>query len=146
MPKNYTVTTRIARPIHDVFNAIVSADRLSRYFTNQSSGDLRVGDRVVWHWNDYGDSEITVSLVEADHRIELVFDSNQWKKTPEDSYDVRVTFDLEAVNDDETKLSISESGWKTDAAGLKGSHDNCSGWTHMAMCLKAYIEHGIDLR
>ena len=43
-------------------------------------------------------------------------------------------------------LSISESGWKTDREGLKGSHDNCSGWTHMAMCLKAYLEHGLDLR
>jgi hypothetical protein len=43
-------------------------------------------------------------------------------------------------------LSISEQGWKTDAPGIKGSLDNCGGWTHMAMCLKAYIEHGIDLR
>ncbi len=45
-----------------------------------------------------------------------------------------------------TMLSISEQGWLTDEAGLKGSHDNCSGWTHMALCLKAFVEHGIDLR
>jgi len=50
------------------------------------------------------------------------------------------------LEDGATMLSISEEGWKTDAEGLKGSHDNCGGWTHMVMCLKAYIEHGIDLR
>ena len=43
-------------------------------------------------------------------------------------------------------LSISESGWKTDEEGLKGSHDNCGGWQQMAMCLKAYLEYDIDLR
>jgi hypothetical protein len=43
-------------------------------------------------------------------------------------------------------LSISEQSWKTDVPGLKASHENCSGGTHMAMCLKGYIEHGLDLR
>ena len=63
-----------------------------------------------------------------------------------ESYPVKVIFEFEALDDGNTMLSISEEGWKTDADGLKGSHDNCGGWTHMAMCLKAWIEHGIDLR
>ncbi len=73
-------------------------------------------------------------------------DSNEWHKTTGRSYDVVVTLEFEALDNGGTRLSISEAGWMTDAEGLKGSHDNCSGWTHMAMCLKAYLEHGIDLR
>ena len=76
----------------------------------------------------------------------MTLDSRAWEKTRDEAYPVTVVFELEALDDGTTMLAISESGWKTDADGLKGSHDNCSGWTHMAMCLKAWIEHGIDLR
>ena len=143
MTKSYTVNTQIARPVADVYDAVVSSDRLNRYFTNQSSGDLKEGDRVTWHW---GDHPVTVRKVEPNRRIELVLDSNEWHKTTGRSYDVVVTLEFEALDNGGTRLSISEEGWMTDAEGLKGSHDNCSGWTHMAMCLKAYLEHGIDLR
>lgn len=77
--------------------------------------------------------------------IELALDPKEWKKTQDDSYEVLVIFEFEEVEGG-TMLSISEKGWKTDAEGLKGSHDNCGGWTHMSMCLKAYLEHAIDLR
>jgi uncharacterized protein YndB with AHSA1/START domain len=77
--------------------------------------------------------------------IELALDSKEWEKTQSEAYEVLVIFEFEELEDG-TMLSISEQGWKTDAPGIKGSLDNCGGWTHMAMCLKAYIEHGIDLR
>ena len=78
--------------------------------------------------------------------IELALDSREWDKTKDEAYEVRVIFDFEALDEGGTLLSISEEGWKTDADGLKGSHDNCGGWSQMAMSLKAWIEHGIDLR
>jgi hypothetical protein len=43
-------------------------------------------------------------------------------------------------------VQISESGWRSDAEGLARSHDNAGGWMHMMCCLKAYLEHGINLR
>jgi len=87
-----------------------------------------------------------VDQVVPNKLIRLTLDSKAWKKTAGDGYDVSVIFEFEPLDDGSTLLSISEAGWKTDADGLKGSHDNCSGWTHMAMCLKSWIEHGIDLR
>ncbi|MDE0753961.1 MAG: hypothetical protein OSB26_04830 [Woeseiaceae bacterium] len=57
-----------------------------------------------------------------------------------------VVFEFEALDESSTRLSISEEGWKTNAAGLKASHDNCGGWMHMGTCLKAWMEHEIDLR
>lgn len=145
MSRNYTVRTKILRPVADVFDAIVSSDRLKRYFVNGASHDLVEGERVMWRWDDYGESPVVVRRVVVNERIELALDSKEWQKTANEAYEVLVIFEFEELKDG-TMLSISEQGWKTDADGLKGSHDNCGGWTHMAMCLKAYIEHGIDLR
>ena len=145
MSRNYTVQTRIKQPVADVFDAIVSSERMMKYFVNGASSDLIEGETVTWYWDHYGENPITVRKVVENELIELALDSREWDKTKDETYEVLVIFELEEL-DDGTMLTISEQGWKTDADGLKGSHDNCGGWTHMAMCLKGYIEHGIDLR
>jgi uncharacterized protein YndB with AHSA1/START domain len=147
MARSYTVQTKILRPVADVFDAVVNSDKLCKYFTDRSTGDLKKGEVIGWHWNHYEPTlPVTVNKVVENELIELILDSAEWKKTTSEAYPVRVIFEFEALDDGATMLSISEDGWKTDADGLRGSHDNCGGWTHMAMCLKAYLEHGIDLR
>ena len=145
MSRNYTVQTKIRRPVADVFDAIVSSDRAKQYFVNGASGDLVEGETVVWRWDHYGENPVVVKKVVANELIELAIDSKEGDKTKSEAYEVLVILEFEELEDG-TMLSISEQGWRTDADGLRGSHDNCSGWTHMAMCLKAHIEHGIDLR
>jgi len=134
------------RPVADVFDAIVSREKMVLYFVDAASDDLREGETIRWHWNHYGENPVVVKKVIENQLIELALDSREWDKTKNETYDVSVIFEFEELDDGGTLLSISEEGWKTDADGLKGSHDNCGGWTHMAMCLKAWIEHGIDLR
>lgn len=146
MARNYTVRTKILRPVAEVFDAIISREKLCRYFTDKASGDLVPGEVIRWHWDHYGELPIRVDEVIANERIVLTLNSRDWDKTASDAYDVSVVFDFEPLDDGNTMLSISEAGWKTDADGLKASHENCSGWTHMAVCLKSWIEHGIDLR
>ena len=146
MARNYTVRTKILRPVAEVFDAIISREKLCHYFTDKASGDLVPGEVIRWHWDHYGELPIRVDEVIANERIVLTLNSRDWDKTASDAYDVSVVFDFEPLDDGNTMLSISEAGWKTDADGLKASHENCSGWTHMAVCLKSWIEHGIDLR
>ena len=147
MSTNYTIHTRINRPIADVFDAITTGDKLCRYFTSKTSGDLVEGETITWRWAEYNaELPVRVARIVVNEYIELTLDSGAWEKTTVEAYPVTVRFDFEALEDGSTMLAISESGWKTDADGLKGSHDNCSGWTHMAMCLKAWIEHDVDLR
>lgn len=146
MSRNYTVSSKINRPVGEVFNAVVEREHLVNYFTDQSSGNLSAGDRVVWHWQAWGDHPVTVRSVEENRRIELVLNSKDWNKTRNEEYDVLLVFEFEESDEGGTILSISESGWRTDEEGLKGSHDNCGGWMHMISCLKAYLEYGIDLR
>jgi uncharacterized protein YndB with AHSA1/START domain len=134
------------RPVADVFDAIISKEKMMKYFVDGASEDLNKGATIKWHWNHYGENPVIVKNIIENRLIELTLDSREWDKTRDEAYDVSVIFEFEELDDGGTLLSISEDGWKTDADGLKGSHENCGGWTHMAMCLKAWIEHGIDLR
>ena len=146
MARNYTVQTKIMRPVADVFDAIICKEKMMKYFVNGANEDLTEGATIRWHWNHYGENPIAVTRIVENKLIVLTLDSREWEKTTDEAYDVKVIFEFDALEDGATMLSISEEGWKTDVAGLKGSHDNCGGWTHMAMCLKAWIEHDIDLR
>lgn len=143
--RNYTIHTRIECGIETVFQAIVDESQLVRYFADRSSGPLQAGTRVTWFWQDHGDYPVQVLEVEPPRRIRLELDSGQWGKDSQ-SYPVQVLFELESLDENATRLTISESGWPTSDPGLRASHENCSGWTHMAMCLKAFLEHQICLR
>jgi uncharacterized protein YndB with AHSA1/START domain len=144
--RNYTVQTKIRRPVAAVFDAIVNEETVCEYFVDKTSGPLNEGDRVVWYWNQWGDHPVFVKKIVENQLIHLELDSKEWNKTTGNAYKVSVIMELEPLDDGGTMLSISEAGWLTDETGLKGSHDNCSGWTHMASCLKVFIEHGIDIR
>lgn len=146
MSKTYTVSTRINKPVGEVFAAVVSREQLERYFTDSADADLAPGRKVTWNWKDWGDHPVVVDVFEPDARIELLLNSKDWNKTSSDPYDVRVIMTFEASDDGATVVSISEEGWKTDEPGLKASHENCGGWMHMIMCLKGWLEHGVDLR
>lgn len=146
MSRTFRIRTQINKPVADVFAAVVSSDSLINYFADRTSGDLQEGKVIVWNWEDYGDHPVTVTKVKENELIEFVLSSLDWQKSDEDAYDVTVTMEFEAIEDNRTMLSISESGWKESADGIKGSYDNCEGWTNMVMCLKAYLEYGIDLR
>ena len=147
MARNYTVQTRILRPVTEVFDAIVSRDKLCQYFTDTASSDMEEGAQIDWRWSHYEATlPVVVDKIVPNRMIRLTLDTGAWKKTITEGYEVAVIFEFEELDEGSTMLSISEEGWKTDADGLKGSHDNCGGWSHMATCLKAWIEHGIDLR
>ena len=45
-----------------------------------------------------------------------------------------------------TRVEIAEEGWRETEAGLAASYGNCMGWSQMLAALKAWVEHGINLR
>ncbi len=146
--ENYTFEIVINRSASEVFAAVVDPTTICKYFADAASGGLIQGNRVVWHWEQWGDFPVNVVEVTTDSLVNMEFDTLEWKKTEPDaeSSTISVKLKFEPIDSNKTKLSIGESGWRVDSVGLKGSHENCSGWTHFAMCLKAYLEHGINLR
>lgn len=143
---NYTVPIRIARPAAEIFQALVRPELLNRYFTDSCEGVFETGQTILWRWREWGDYPVTVRRLVVDKLVELEFDSRAWRKTQGPGYPIEVRLELESQGPDQTVLKISECGWPTDVDGLNGSHGNCSGWTNMGMCLKAFLEHGLDLR
>ena len=145
MAYEFSVSGRIAKPVSDVFEAVVDPKQLSGYFTTGGAkGRLETGSTVTWDFADFpGAFPVTVERVVKDKEIVL-----HWAAAPDGgpSYDTTVTMSFEALEDGRTLVRIAEGGWHETAQGLKASFGNCEGWTGMLCALKVYIEHGINLR
>lgn len=141
MEMKFTVQLKIQRPVAEVFAGVVDPGKLSGYFVQRSSGPLVEGATVQWTFAEVpGDHDVVVRTVVPDERI--VF---EWAAA-DGGYNTTVEMRFTPLDARTTMVSISESGWRETPAGLAASYDNCGGWMHMALCLKAYLEHGINLR
>jgi uncharacterized protein YndB with AHSA1/START domain len=147
MELKFTIAGRIARPVSDVFEAVVNPQQLSGYFTTGGAkGRIETGAEVTWDFHDFPSAfPVHVVEVEQDRRIVL-----RWAAAPDEdaggNYDTTVTMTFEELDDGRTLVTISEEGWRPTATGLKSSYNNCEGWTEMLCAMKAYLEHGINLR
>jgi uncharacterized protein YndB with AHSA1/START domain len=142
MELKFTVHSKIGKPVAEVFDAVYNPAKLRRYFTTAgASAPLDEGRTVSWEFADHpGAFDIRVTKVIPGKLI--VF---EWP-SQEGGYHTRVEMAFEPVDDKTTLVSITESGWKDTETGRKSSYDNCQGWTQMICCLKAWVEHGINLR
>jgi uncharacterized protein YndB with AHSA1/START domain len=145
MPLTFKISGRIARPVHDVFEAVADPDQLSQYFTtNGAKGRLETGATVVWDFADFpGAFPVHVVDVEQDRRIVLRW---QAADAEDDPYETTVTMDFESLDDGRTLVTIAEEGWRDNDAAQTASYDNCEGWTGMLCAMKVWLEHGINLR
>jgi uncharacterized protein YndB with AHSA1/START domain len=141
----FKVSGRIARPVHDVFEAVADPDQLSRYFTtNGAKGRLETGATVVWDFADFpGAFPVHVSKVEQDRRIVLQWQAADGADKP---YATTVTIEFEPLDDGRTLVTIAEEGWRDTEAAQQASYGNCEGWTGMLCAMKVWLEHGINLR
>ncbi len=145
MELRFSVSGRIARPVAEVFEAVVDPAQLSRYFTTGGArGRLAAGATVYWDFHDFpGAFPVEVVEVEKDRRIVLRWGAEEG--TAEGSF-TTVTMTFEPTGDGRTLVTIAEAGWRETEAGLKASYGNCQGWMQMLCALKAHLEHGINLR
>lgn len=148
MDLKFTISGRIAKPVHEVFEAVADPAKLLEYFTTGGAeGRLRAGAVVTWDFHDFpGAFPVRVVDVVEDAKIVL-----RWGAAPEPGeggdYETTVTMTFEPLEDNSrTLVSISEEGWKQTETGLKASYGNCEGWTGMLAAMKVYLEHGIKLR
>ena len=148
MDFKFTVSGRISKPVHEVFEAVADPKKLSGYFTTGGAkGRLETGATVIWDFHDFpGAFPVHVVEVVSDEKIVLT-----WGAAPEPDdpgeYETTVTMRFEPLDDNtRTLVSITEEGWKQTETGLKSSYGNCEGWTGMLAAMKVYVEHGINLR
>src|ERR1043165_8356057 len=101
MELNFTVSGRIARSVHEVFEAVVDPEQLSQYFTTGGAkGRLETGATVTWDFADFpGAFPVEVVEVVPDQRIVLEWKANE----PGTDYRVTVTMTFQPTDDGRTK-------------------------------------------
>ena len=160
MDLKFRVAARIARPVHEVFEAVADPDKLSHYFTTGGAkGRLETGATVTWDFADFpGAFPVDVIEVVQDERIVLEWDAaegdppNLSDNPPRAEmatakYKTTVTMTFTPLDhDSRTLVEIEEKGWRETEGALKASYGNCQGWAQMLAALKAWVEYGINLR
>jgi uncharacterized protein YndB with AHSA1/START domain len=157
MELKFRVAARIAKPVHEVFEAVADPRQLSEYFTTGGAkGRLETGATVTWDFADFpGAFPVEVVEVVPDEKIVLKWAASDGDppNLPEvdakergSDYQTKVTMTFSALDDGRTLVEIAEEGWHETEGALKASYGNCQGWAQMQCALKAWIEHGINLR
>lgn len=150
MSPRFTVSGRIAKPVAEVFEAVVDPGQLSSYFTTGGAqGRLAPGATVTWDFHDFPGA-FPVHVIEAEPNRRIVL---RWDAAP-DSADAdetgaqrtTVTMTFEPLEDGRTRVSITEEGWNEGPAGVAASYGNCEGWTGMLCAMKVWLEHAVQLR
>lgn len=100
------------------------------------------GAEVTWDFHDFpGAFPVLVQEVIANEKIVL-----QWEADGNPGNWTTVTMTFQPLDGDRTLVRISEYGWPETDAGIRASFGNCEGWTGMLCAMKAWMEHGINLR
>ena len=154
MDLKFRVAARIARPVHEVFEAVADPAQLSHYFTTGGAeGRLETGATVTWDFHDFpGAFPVEVVEVVPDERIVLEWGAHEAEsgeigaKGIKTDYTTTVTMLFKPLDDGRTLVEIVEEGWHDSPGALRGSYANSEGWTGMLLALKAWLEHGINLR
>lgn len=155
MELKFRIAARIARPVHEVFEAVADPEQLSRYFTTGGAqGRIETGATVTWDFHDFpGAFPVYVTEVVPDKRIVLEWQASEGEAPnveggdPVDAdYRTTVTMTFTPLDDGRTLVEIAEEGWRENQGALQASYGNCQGWSQMLSALKAWLEHGINLR
>lgn len=129
----------IQKPASEIFDTIIDPGKMVKYFISGSTGKMESGKTLTWTWTDYeGEHEIKVGKIEKDKIV-----SFEWSGS---GVNCVVVITLESKGEDKTLVKITESDWPADYKGANQCMGQVEGWTHFLLCMKSYLEYGIDLR
>ena len=157
MDLKFRVAARIAKPVHEVFEAVADPQQLSQYFTTGGAqGRLETGATVTWDFHDYpGAFPVDVVEVVPNEKIVLRWDAAEGEQLDAEGrpdlanagYKTSVTMTFSPIDEGQrTLVEIREEGWRENQGALDASYGNCMGWSQMLCALKVWLEHGINLR
>jgi uncharacterized protein YndB with AHSA1/START domain len=130
---------RVARPASEVFEAVVDPSKMSGYFISSGTARMEAGKKVIWRWDDYNaELPIEVLQTEPGRHVSFAWSANG----PRIVVDIR----FESAGNDATQVKVDAGDWTPDDKGFAAFAEEQQGWVHMLVCLKAYLEHGINLR
>ena len=150
MDFKFSVFARIARPVAEVYEAVADPTKLSGYFaTGGAEGRLETGATVTWDFHDFpGAFPVKVIEVVTDQKVVLAWGANDDAAEGQSfvPHDNTVTIVFEGLDDGRTLVTITEEGWGETPKGITASQRNTEGWAGMLVAMKAWLEHGINVR
>jgi len=140
-PLEIKVALKISKPLYEVFEAIVDPAKMSHYFIAKSSGRMEEGKKIIWQFPEMDiDFPIRVGKIEKDKYVSYRWDDYV------DGVETLVEMTLTMKENNSTLITITEKERKNDEQGIRWLKSNTEGWANFLACMKAYMEHGIDLR
>lgn len=138
-PLEIKAAIQIQKSLHDVFEGIVDPLKMANYFIAESSGRMEPNKEIVWRFPEYDmNIPIRVGKIEKDKFI-----SYYWTM---DDIEHLIEITLEPFDANSTVVTVTEKGRENNESGIKWLKGNTEGWANFLACLKAYLDHGINLR
>lgn len=123
-----------------VYEAIINPDEMSNYFISESTGVMKEDETLTWKFPEFDMTfPVRVGKMEENRYI-----SYRWDDM--DGTETLVEIKLSEKKPGITLVEITESGRENDEAGITWLGRNSGGWGNFLCCLKAWVEHGINLR
>ena len=139
-PLHIKSALRVARPVTEVFEAIVDPVKMANYFLASGSGRMEEGKTVHWSFPEMeGAFPVNVKKVVQDK--EVVFTWND-----SDGSETTVIISLQPITSEVTFVVITEGEKEATGNGIRWLKSNTEGWANFLACLKAFLEYGINLR
>ncbi len=139
-PLEVQARLQIAKPVHEVFEAIIDPQKMSNYFIEKSSGRMEAGKELMWKFPEFEmQVPVKVEKIEKDKYVSYYWEGVEGKQ-------LLVEMTLTAKASDKTLMTITEKSMENDEMGLKWLKSNTEGWANFLACMKAYLEYGINLR
>ena len=139
-PLEIKAAIQIQKPVDEVFEAIVDPAKMSNYFISHGSGRMEENAGLIWQFPEF-DMKVPVRVgkIEQGKYISFYWDGEDGKPLL-----VEITFTTIKGND--TLVNVTEKSRDNDEAGIKWLKGNTEGWANFLACLKAWLDHGINLR
>lgn len=130
---------QIQQPVNKVFEGIVDPAQMTNYWISKSSGRMEEGATLTWGFPEFDmDFPIRVGKVVKDKLVIFYWDA-------EDGSELKVEITLTPYGND-TIVKVVEGTMENNDAGIAWLAGNTEGWANFLACMKAWLDHGINLR
>lgn len=134
------VALQIARSKEEIFEALVDPGKMSNFFISEGSARLEKGKTVIWAFPEFSGS-FPVKVTSAEPARNVIF---EWEGPESKSLEVNIA--LEEISGTQTLVRVTEGTMEMNETGIRWLAQNTEGWANFLACLKAYMEHGINVR
>ena len=131
--------TTILAETSDAFDAIVQADKVTTFFPDRASGDLRIGSSIMWQF-DHAGAKVDLRVLELERPTRIVFEWNAAQAGFK-----RVEFGL-SQSRGATRIEVVEKGYSLSADDVAKAIQQTNGWAEFLAFLKARLQFDIELR